>query len=299
VSRIEFNALPPGEVATLLDEAIAAAEKWEGELGSKGATPAADAFRALKEGKLSLGSPEATLRVFRAKDLEEHGIQAESYIRQEMRAKDGWAYLLLNLPVLLFPGRGAEYNLVESALTVTSTRASGRQPAIHTIFPEAKWRPVLEWGGGMELALDSGLTWGAELKRADFDLSQLSGELASRVGNENTLSSFIRVLPFQYDLGRAIIEAQWAGGEAMWRIDSAEEIRGNKQLQFVAIAKVPKEVERMQITGLAQAEVSYQWLTGQVRHVFEHLSAKLQELIRKRQGIALKDQQTWILKIPK
>lgn len=214
-----------------------------------------------------------------------------------MRDKEGWEYILLNLPVLLFPGRGAEYNLVESALTITSSRVSGRQPAIHTIFPEAKWQKVLEWGGQMELALNSGLTWGVELKRIAFDLGQLSGELAGRVGHEDALASFIRILPFQYDLGRAVIEAQWAGGEAMWRIDSAEAIRGNKQVQFVAIVKVPKEVERIKVSGLAQAEVSFQWLTAQVKHIFEYLSLKLQELIRQRKGIALQDQQR--LSIPK
>ncbi len=299
MSLINTDILPTEELNALLDEAITTAEKWEGKLGTKGASPAADAFRALKEGKLSLGSPESTLRVLRAKDLEVKGVQVESYIRQEMRDKEGWNYLLLNLPVLLFPGRGAEYNLVESALTVTSTRRRERQPAIHAIFPEARWKPVLEFGGQLELALDSGLTWGAELKRINLDLSQLSSELAGRVGNENTLSSFIRVLPFQYDLGRAVIEAQWAGGEAMWRIDSVEEIRGNKQVQFVAIVKVPKEVKRIEVTGLAQAEISFQWLTTQVRNVFEHLSLKLQELIRKRKGIALRDEQTWTLSLPK
>ncbi len=237
--------------------------------------------------------------MLRVKDLEAKGIQIEPYIRKEMRDKEGWDYILLNLPVLLFPGRGAEYNLVESALTITSSRTSGRQPAIHTIFPEAKWQKVLEWGGQMELALDSGLTWGAELKRVDFDVSELSAELAGRVGNENDLSSFIRIMPFQYDLGRAVIEAQWAGDEAMWRIDSAEAIRGNKQVQFVAIVKVPKEVDRIKVSGLAQAEVSFQWLTGQARHIVGHLSLKLQELLRKRTGIALQDQDTWTLRIPK
>jgi hypothetical protein len=295
----ESDALSKEEIDALLDEAITAAEKWEGELGAKGTSPAADAFRALKEGKLSLGSPEATLRVFRSQDLEEYGIQVEPHIRREMRAKEGWTYLLLNLPVLLFPGRGAQYDLVEAALAVTSTRTTGRQPAIHAIFPEAKWQPVLEWGGQLELALDGGLTWGAELKRTDFVFSQLGSELAGRVGNENALVSFMRVLPFQYDLGRAVIEAQWAGGEAMWRVDSAEEIRGNKQVQFVTIIKVPKEVEQIKVTGLAQAEVSFQWLTVQIRHIFEHLSRKTQEVLQKRKGIALQDQQTWTLSILK
>lgn len=299
MSLITADVLSNEEMETLLGEAITTAEKWEGELGVKGvATPAADAFRALKEGRLSLGSPEATLRVLRARDLEAEGIQVEPYIREEMQDDDGWNYLLLNLPVLLFPGRNAEYNLVEAALTVTGSRASGRQPAVHAIFPEARWQPVLEWGGQMELTLDSGLTWGAELKRIDLDLAQVSAELAGRVGNENSLGSFMRVLPFRYELGRAVIEAQWAGGEAMWRIDSAEAIRGNKQVQFVAIVKAPKEVERLKVTGLAQAEVSYQWLTGEVRYIFEYLSRKLQELIKKRKGIALKDQQTWTLSIP-
>ncbi len=299
MAPIQFDALPAAELDDLLSEAIVTAENWEGKLGVKGPSPAADAFRALKEGKLSLGSPESSLHVLRAKELEDKGITVESYIREEMHDPKGWDYILLNLPVLLFPGRGAEYNLVESALAVEATRAAGRQPAIHAVFPEAKWKTVLEWGGQMELALDGGLTWGAELSQAGLDLGTLGGDLKGRVGNQNSLSSFIHVLPFRYELGRAEIEAQWAGGEAMWRIDSAEAIRGNKHVQFVAVVKVPKEVERIKVAGRAQAEVSFQWLTTQVRNVFEHLSLKLQELLRQRKGVALQDAQAWTLNIPK
>ena len=298
MSMIELNSLSAEELDALLDEAIATAEKWEGRLGAKGASPAADAFRALKEGRLSLGSPESTLRVLRAKDLEDRGCQVEPYIRREMRDAEGWHYVLLNLPVLLFPGRGSEYSLVEAALKVASTRAGGRQPAVHAVFPEAKWCPVLELGGQMELAIDGGLTWGAELQQVNLNVGQFSGKLAGRVGNKDTLSSFVRVLPFQYQIGRARIEAQWAGGEAIWRIDSAEAIRGDKRVQFVAIVKVPKEVERIRVTGLAQAQVSFQWLTTQVRHIFEHLALKLQELIRERKEIAVRDNKLWTLRIP-
>lgn len=303
MSLIKPNPLPEDELEALLDEAIATAKLMEEEQGDvptpKGGTPATDAFRALREGKLSLGSPEANLRVLRPKDLTEQGLEVEPYLRQEMRAKDGWTYILLSMPVLLFPGRGAEYQLVEAGLTVTSTQGSGRQPAIHAIFPEAKWRPVLEWGGQLELALDSGLTWGAELKQIELDLGQFGGELAGRVGNKNALGNFIRILPFQYNLGRAVIEAQWAGQEAMWRIDSAEAIRGegNKQVQFVAIVKVPKEVNQIRVIGLAQAEVSFPWLRAQVSHIFEYLSLKLQELLRQRQGIALRDEYNSVLTI--
>jgi hypothetical protein len=298
MSRVTFKALPTSELDALLDEAIASAEKWEGKLGAKGASPAANAFRALKEGKLSLGSPESTLRVIRANDWESKGLTIAESIRGDMQGPEGWNYVVLNLPVLLFPGRGAEYNLVEAALNVQSTRSSARQPAIHAVFPEAKWKAVLEFGGQMELALDGGLNWGAELDQVGLDLGQLGGELAGRVSNKNVLSSFIRVLPFRYELGRAEIEAQWAGGEAMWRIDSAEAIRGNKHVQFVAITKIPQEVERIKVASIAQAEVSFQWLTAQVRNVFEHLSLRMQELLRQRRGIALRDEQTWTLELP-
>jgi len=132
----------------------------------------------------------------------------------------------------------------------------------------------------------------------DLDLEGLGGELAGRVSNQNTLSSFIRVLPFQYQLGRAEVVAQWAGGEAMWRIDSAEAIRADQHVQFVAVVKVPKEVTRIEIAGRAQAEVSFQWLTAQVRNVFQHLSRRLQELIRGPKGIALQDEQSWTLRVP-
>ena len=57
-------------------------------------------------------------------------------------------------------------------------------------------------------------------------------------------------------------------------------------------------MERIRVTGLAQAQVSFQWLTTQVRHIFEHLALKLQELIRERKEIAVRDNQLWTLRIP-
>jgi hypothetical protein len=299
MSSLELDSLPAQELEHLLDEAIATAERWEGTLGERGPTPAADAFRALKEGKLSLGSPESTLRILRLDELEQAGVRVEPYIERDMTDPKGWDYALVNLPLLLFPGRGSQYHLVEAAMNAASTRKSGRQPAVHAVFPEAKWRPVLELGGALELALNAGLSWGAELKRVDLNLKELGGELSGRVGNENSLTSHIRVLPFQYQLGRAEIEAQWAGGEAMWRIDSDEAIRDNRRVQFVAVVKVPKEVTRLDITGRAQAQVSFQWLTTQVRHVFQHLSRRLQDLIRGRKGIALQDKGSWRLRLPR
>jgi hypothetical protein len=89
----------------------------------------------------------------------------------------------------------------------------------------------------------------------------------------------------------------------MWRIDSAEIIRG-QHTQFVSIVKVPKEINVISVTASAQVEVDYQWLTGHVRHIFDHLSERIKELLKNRGqkqlgriGLGMRTTQTWKINI--
>jgi hypothetical protein len=295
---MNLEPIQPVNSQPLLQEAIASAQKWEGDLGERGKAKKAEAaFTALANGRIELGHPQGhTLRI-RRQTFEDHGLLLSPEIIASMKGKDGYAYYAIAIPTLLYPGRGAEYRLLECGLTFTAAKKS-RQPAIETIFPEEQWKPVLDWGGNLHLALDTMLQWGVEVEGIEAALGDLSGELAGRVANSNALTSFIKIAPFTYSLGRMEIVAEKSSQTAMWRLDSKESIRG-RDGRFVVLLKAPKEVTQIQIEVAAQAEPSFTWLFAQVEHVFDRLPAAIQAIIRREKGLPLQDFQTWTLDLPK
>jgi hypothetical protein len=293
---MNLEPIQPANSQPLLQEAIASAQKWEGDLGEKGRAKKAEAaFTALANGRIELGHPQGhTLRI-RRRAFEEHGLLLSPAIAASMIGKDGYDYYVIAIPTLLYPGRGAEYRLLECQFTFTADKKS-RQPAIESVFPEPQWKPVLEWGGSLHLALDTLLQWGVEGEGLEAALGNLSGELAGRVANSNALTSFIKIAPFAYSLGRMEIVAEKSSQKAMWRLDSKESIRG-RDGRFVVLLKAPKEVKQIQIEAAVQAEPSFQWLFAQVEHVFKRLPAAIQAIIRREKGLPLQDFQTWTLNL--
>lgn len=287
------------ETAQLLSAAIKEAHRWEAELLGDEATkgPAEKAFEALSNGRIELGHPEAYVQRLHPEDFEVRGLELSPEINDSMRGKEGYAFYVMPVPVLLFPGRGAQYRLLESQFEF-GVELGQRRPAIHAIFPEPLWKPVLDWGGTFHLALDSNLHWGAEVEGARAQLSRLSGHLAGRVENANQLRSFIKIAPFEYTLGRMEIEAQFSSDTAMWRLDSERIIRSQKHVHLVALLRVPKEVTQMQIQAATQAEPSFVWLAAQIKHVFDRLPQAIQQIVKEHRGLPLQDFQTWNLDLP-
>ncbi len=283
--------------ALVLDQALNEVAQWEDVLTRGASTKQIKRiFTALRDGHLDLGSPQAHLRRLHPKDFEKQGLALSSEIAESMQGKDGYAYYVAPVPVLLYPGRGAQYRLLESQLSLPGK--DQRVLGIHSIFPEPYWKPVLSWGGSLGLALDGNLQWGAEVDPTMVKLSQLKGELAGRVKNTNELTSYLKVFPFEHTLGRMEIEAQFSSHKAMWRLDSKQVIRDQKHISLILLLKVPKAVRQVRLKAAAQAEVSFDWLTAQVSHVLERLPQAFQNAVNQRKGLPLQDFQSWTLDLP-
>jgi hypothetical protein len=289
-----METIRPVDTNQLLNTAIEEARRWETPLGKVRRGKAEEAFEALSNGRIELGHPQAHTQRLRPKDFEKHGIPLAPEIKKAMRGKQGYAFYVLPVPVLLHPGRGAQYNLLESQITFQAGQDQ-RQPAIQRIFPTPLWNPVLDWGGKLHLALNGNLEWGAEVAETEVEIGNLSGELTGLVNNLNQLAGFIRIVPFEHTLGRMEIEAQFASTTAMWRLDSRRVIQSQQHVRFIVLLKVPKEVEQVQIEAAAQAEPSFDWLTAQIDHVFERLPEAIRQIVKKREGLPMQDFQTWTL----
>ncbi len=292
--------IDPIKTDEILADARAAAIKWEGTLGSAGPSrrgKAEKAFTALRQGRLKIDNPEAHLQRLRSKDFEARGLELSPAIKQSMQGKAGYGYYLVTAPVLLHPGRGAQYRLLESSFTF-AVKSGQRAPAIQNIFPKPIWKSVLAWGGALTLALDSNLEWGAEVDQVEAKIAKVGGELAGRVNNQNRLAGFIKLNPFAHSLGRMEVEATFSAATAVWRIDSQRLFRSGDNMQFVMLLKVPKAAKQIKVEAAVQAEVSFNWLVAQVDHIRERLPETIKQIISREEGLPLQDFQSWTLDLP-
>jgi hypothetical protein len=157
---------------------------------------------------------------------------------------------------------------------------------------------VLNWGGALHLGLDGDMEWSAQVEQVDTKIAQLEGALAGRVSNMNQASSFVKITPFEYSLGRMEIETTFTAQKAMWRLDGKHALRSQGQIQFVVLLKAPIELRELQMEVAVQAEPSFDWLTAQVEHVLERLPKSLHDILKKKRGLALQAFEKWTIVLP-
>lgn len=289
-----MDSLERVDTVQLLDSAIAACYRWEAALGNNRKGRATKAFEALRDGQLKIDNTIANLERVDLQQFLERGL----ILPDALRTTAGkFKYYVLSIPILLFPARGAQYRLIEAAFTLDAPRGQSK-PRIVRIFPEPLWKPILQWGGHLELALDANLQWGVELASSHSQLRRVRGELSARVADINQLNSFIRVIPFTHEMGRMEIESQYSSRTAMWRLDSIRTIREQKHVQFAMLLQVPEKTKYVQVRAAVQADVAFDWLFAQVEHVFARLPKLIQNALRNRKGLPLQTIQAWELRLP-
>jgi hypothetical protein len=295
----QLDPIIPVDTNMQLDEAISIATHWEGTLGTSSKGKAQKAFEALRQGKFEIKDPHSYTRCLNINTFKELKQQLSPSVVATLSASDGYRVYLIGVPVLLFPGRGAQYRRVGCHCTFSTADKKGHQPAVHAVFPESRWKAVLALGGEMELAADANLDFGVEIPQLPEELQKLLPklvpELKGRVATKGHLKSFVKLLSFQFDLGRMEITAQGAGDNAIWYLDSKTAIRAQKHMQFISVVKVPHDIERIKIDVAAEAQVSYDWLIPQIQHIWE----QLKHILDRPKALALQDFKTWALELPR
>lgn len=291
-----MTQMEPIEINELLDAAIEAARTYEGLMGTRRKGKAEKTFESLRNSSLKLSNPEAFIERLSAKRFATAGLNITPEIEQSMQAGQGYVYYLIPSPVLMHPERGAQYRLLECSFELAGE--GSRALGIVRLFPEPRFKPVLQVGSSFNLAVDAGLNWGVEVKQTAVNLGKFQGDLSGRVSNENGLKGFIKVLPFEYTLGRREIEANFSNDKAIWRFDGKAALpKGN--VCPALLVKVPQDAKKLTITGKAEAEVAFNWFTANIEHVFDKLPALLRRLIKdERRAPPLVAKEKWVVNLP-
>ncbi|MFO7682722.1 MAG: hypothetical protein R6X34_22015 [Chloroflexota bacterium] len=286
---------------TLIDELFADVTKWEGSLaGGQKLKVGGSALDSLKETKVQFGNPKDNLIAITEAALHNSGLAVTSIRKQQMDTDYDFYYLTLTVDMR--PKPGAVFKSLTCELNFGPKGPD--EPIVQAIFPSSKWHDVMQFGGGMSLALDGNLDWQVGVDASQIaNVTGLPADVKAGVVNKNEMNSFIVMPDFSYSLGRFDIAASGEGNsECYWHIEDPD-LQKSVSFKFGVVFKVPKETESITLIGLAWAEPNMSWLTANIKNVFRDLSEKLQNILRKRDDaskeLAKGAAEEWVLKLPK
>ncbi len=286
---------------TLLDELLTEVAQEEGTLayGQK-LGRGGEALTALRETEVTFGNPYDNLMRLTPDSFAAAGVTLNPIQLQQMENTFDFYYMTLN--VSLHPKRGAQFQTVECRLEF----GPDEMPIVQTIFPQPRWRTVLEWGGGLTLGLDGNLEWQAGLPGdAISELTGISGIPSAQLKTTNEMNSRIVVADYAFRTGRAEISATGEGNaRATWRLQNPE-LHETQTIRFIVVFKVPKGTEQIELTGKVLAEPRMAWLVAQLSDVFGELSQRFKNLLgrddNQRQGaerLPVGAHEKWVIELP-
>jgi hypothetical protein len=286
----------------ILDDLLEAVTREEGTLaGGEKLGRGGEALTGLRETEVTFGNPKDNLTQLTPALFDTLGLTLNPLQRKQM--EETFDFYYMTLTVSLHPRRGAQFQLVECQVAFGPDEV----PIIQTIFPQSRWRTVLEWGGGMSLGLNADLEWEAGLPGDKVqELSGVSGVPSANLKTQNEMKSHIVVPDYSFDMGRAEISATGEGNAAAtWRLQQPE-LKESHTVRFIIVFKVPKGMEQVELVGKALAEPQISWLTGQLRDVFGELSERFRNLLRRnddeRSGaerLPIGAHEKWVLTLPR
>lgn len=233
---------------------------------------------ALKKSSVSFGSPYDRLIQLTPTLLEQLSIQLDPIQMEQM--ENQFDFYHMTLTTSLYPKRGHIFKRLETLLEFRNR--GGGKVIVQELFPQPRYRQVLQWGGSMNLALNGNLDWDIGVDASAIEELTALGVPSAKLKTNNEISSRIVVPNFAYGMGRAEITATGKGNDhCLWRLEQPE-LKESQTIQFVVIFKVPKGTKVIDLEGQFICEPDMEVLTANVESVMGELSDKFKSLFRKR-----------------
>src|SRR6266702_132073 len=176
----------------LLLELLQEVSEEEGTLsgGTKIATPSNELLR-LRESKVIMRNPRNHLTRLTNKLFDTAGIELTEIYKHQIG--DQFDFYYMTLTVSLQSAPGIPFRQLHFSLDFGPKGVD--EPIIQTMFPKGEWKEILSWGGGLSLALNGNLDWGAEVSNIPpmFDIASLPGHIRANIASNGKLNAFITV----------------------------------------------------------------------------------------------------------
>lgn len=307
-----LNAPDVNEADALLSELFKNVQEWEGNLA--GGTPleltfdsnlsesgklkkGAKSVASLFETKVSFGDPRDQLIRLTEDTFAQSGAELTPIYQQQMQSQFDFFYMTLSVAII--PKAGTRFWRLTCELEFDTDGA-----IVQTIFPNEKWRSVVNFGVGMDAGLNGNLDWSAGVdsdQLAKF-IKLLPEGLKAKAVSKNEFTGFIGIPAFKYELGHPEILAVGENHPfCYWRIQD-QDLQKIGTAKFAVVFKVPKGTDAITLRGTTWADPDLNWLTADVRDVFNALSGSLKDLLKKKNDAASKFSrgaaEEWTLPLP-
>lgn len=286
---------------TLLSDLFKEVQKWEGSLaGGTKLGVGAEAINNLLETKVSFGNPKDRLILLTEETFKNSGAELNDIYKQQMRVEYKFYYMTLS--VALIPKAATRFWRLTCQLNFTPK--GDKEPIIQTIFPTDKWRSVMNFGVGMDVALNGNLDWSAGVNSSQLPAftELLPGELKANVANKDEFKGFIAIPAFKYELGHPEILAVGENNSfCYWRIQD-QELQKVGTAKFAIVFKVPKGTESINVEGIAWAEPKMNWLAAEIGDVIKEIPFKFRSLLSQEDDtstLARFAVESWTFNLPK
>lgn len=290
------------EADELINALLEEVKHWEGTLAGGETTlgPSAAAIAELQKSKISFGNPRDKLTLLTEATFQEIGTELTGIYRQQMQ--DQYDFYYLTLQVALIPGKTVQFWKLICELDFGPK--GEQEPILQSIFPSEKWRSVLTAEGGVDIGLNGQLGWTAGVDTSVLTAirEQLPGELQGDITNKNDFKAVAKMPAYKYEFGYSEILATGVGSTAHWDIKD-KELKKKGMVEFAAVFKVPKSVQKLRLTGTVWAEPNTNWLFSDVRDVAGELSDRFKKLFQNQEEasrrLARGVTEEWLLQLPK
>ncbi len=299
VEKVTLPNLQEAEI--LIGDLFDEVKKWEGTLsGGTQLGVGATAIDSLLHTKVSFGNPRDDLTFLTKKLFEEFGVELTSIQKRQMRNEYDFYYMTITVNIR--PKPGAQFKML--CCTLDFGPKGEKEPTVQAIFPESKWRTVMNWGGSMNLGLNANLDWGIGVDSSKVgEIVNLPSDLQMNVANKNDLNAFITIDDYAYEVGRFDIAAYGKNSsECYWYIHEPD-LQKLLSVQFTTVFKVPIGTDSITLHGIAWAEPSMNWLVENIDNVFRDLKDKIKVLLQSNNETANKfargTAEEWTLILPR
>ena len=232
----------------------------------------------LNQSSITFGFPQDRLIQLTPDLLTSLGIQLDPI--QTIQINTQFDFYYMSLAVSLFPKRSNLFKIVECRLDFRGI--DGKAPIVQSIFPQSRWKTVLEWGGNLSLGLNGNLDWDIGVDGDKLtEVTSLAGVPTANLTTKNELGSRILVPEYSFNVGRAEITATGKGNDhCQWRLRQPE-LKQSQTVDFIVIFKAPKGTQAIELEGKVIGEPDMDMLVAEVDDVFGELGDKFKNMFRK------------------
>jgi hypothetical protein len=190
-----------------------------------------------------------------------------------------YRFYLLRFSFDLQPAAGWAFNKLAVQVEFDADE-TGNRPKVYALFPDKKFKPILEAGAKVDAGLGADMQFAAGLKEVQLSAGPAGlttgGQAHAKAGVDTTLV----VGPFSLDWKKALIKTSQAGLEwAWWELDGAEFNRGDDP-GLMLVAQVPRTAKRVGLHGQFRASRLFQLFDFGLRNAILNLDEAMSRFFK-------------------